>query len=34
MSLFSTSGCKRVANKLDLYQDQEQEEEEEGHDEL
>ena len=33
MSLFSSSRCKRVANKLDLYQDQE-EEEEEGHDEL
>ena len=30
--LFSTTGCKRVANKLDLYQEEEEEEEE--HDEL
>ena len=29
-ALFSTTGCKRVANRLDLYQ----EDEEEEHDEL
>ena len=31
--LFSTTGCKRVANRLDLYQE-EQEEEQEEHEEL
>ena len=33
LGLFSTSGCKRVANRLDLYQE-ELEEEEEGRDGL
>ena len=30
LGLFSTSGCKRVANRLDLYQEELEEEEEEG----
>ena len=30
--LFSTTGCKRVANRLDLYQEEKEEEQE--HDEL